>query len=384
MNIQHNNTNGTAGIYLHIPFCKTRCTYCDFYTLTNESQIDKFVEAICKEAVIRKDEIPEEIKTIYFGGGTPSRLSINHFQKIFEVLYNNYRIDPNAEITAEANPDDLSKDYLKTLSELPVNRLSIGIQSFNDKELKFLSRRHSSQQAIDSVKIAQSHGFNNISVDLMYGLPDQTIEIWRDNLEHVTNLGVQHLSAYHLIYEEKTRMYSLLKAGKIKPVDEELSTTMFSMLIDWMTSHKFIQYEISAFGKEGFFSQHNTSYWKNRKYLGLGPAAHSYNGYDRSWNISSLIKYIQGAELREIPRQVEHLTINEKYNEFILTGLRTMWGINLSDMINMFGDEIYSYCMENAQQHIKSGKLIIKDNILKLTKEGIFISDGIMSDLMIV
>lgn len=382
VDIQHNNNSGSAGIYLHIPFCKTRCTYCDFYTLTNESQIDKFVESICTEAALRKDEIQEEVKTVYFGGGTPSRLSINHFKKIFEALYLNYRIDSKAEITVEANPDDLSDGYLKTLSQLPVNRLSIGIQSFNDEELKFLSRRHSSQQAISSVKTAQSLGFNNISVDLMYGLPDQTEEIWRDNLEQMTNLGVQHLSAYHLIYEEKTRMYNMLKAGKIKPVDEELSTTMFSMLIDWMTSHNFIQYEISAFGKEGYFSQHNTSYWKNKKYLGLGPAAHSYNGFNRSWNIASLHRYIKGVEAGNLEREAENLSINERYNEFILTGLRTMWGVDLSDMINMFGEEIYNYCVEIAQAYINDGKLIIQENTLKLTQKGVFISDGIMSDLM--
>lgn len=382
MNIQHSLNNGSAGIYLHIPFCKTRCTYCDFYTLTNESNIDAFVEAICSEVALRKDEIHEEVKTIYFGGGTPSRLSISQFEKIFEALYQNYNIDSNAEITVEANPDDLSDEYLKTLSNLPVNRLSIGIQSFNDNELKFLSRRHSSHQAINSIKLAKSHGFNNISVDLMYGLPDQTEEIWRDNLKQVTDLDIQHLSAYHLIYEEKTRMYSMLQAGKIKPVDEELSTTMFSMLIDWMTSHNFIQYEISAFGKEGCFSQHNTSYWKNRKYLGLGPAAHSYNGYDRSWNVSSLNKYIKGVESGNLHRETEHLNINQKYNEFILTGLRTMWGVDLSEMIKVFGEDIYNHCIENAQPYINSDKLIIQENTLKLSRKGIFISDGIMSDLM--
>ena len=384
MNIQHINKSNSAGIYLHIPFCKTRCTYCDFYTLTDESQIEKFVEAICIESALRKDEVQEEIKTIYFGGGTPSRLSINQLERIFEVLYKNFKIDSDAEITVEANPDDLSDYYIKTLSKLPVNRLSLGIQSFNNKELEFLSRRHSSQQAIDSVKIAQAHGFNNISIDLMYGLPDQTEEIWRDNLKHVTDLGVQHLSAYHLIYEEKTRMYSMLKAGKIKPVDENLSTTMFSMLIDWMTSHNFIQYEISAFGKEGYFSQHNTSYWKNRKYLGLGPAAHSYNGYERSWNISSLSRYMKGVESGNLERETEHLNLKQKYNEFILTGLRTMWGIDLSDMNKMFGEELYNYCLENAQQYINANKLIIHENTLMLTRNGIFISDGIMSDLMMV
>ena len=377
------NSN-SAGIYLHIPFCKTRCTYCDFYTLTNETQIDNFVDAICSEAAIRSVDTKENIKTIYFGGGTPSRLNKNQFEKIFEALYNNYTIDPEAEITVEANPDDLSEDYIKRLSELYVNRLSIGIQSFNDKELVFLSRRHTSQQAVNSVNLAQRYGFNNISVDLMYGLPNQTKEIWSENLKKTTDLGIQHLSAYHLIYEEKTKMYNMLKAGSIKPIEEELSTEMFSMLIDWMKRHGFIQYEISAFGIEGHFSQHNTSYWKNRKYVGLGPAAHSYDGYDRSWNIASLIRYIKGVETGKLERQAEHLSLNEKYNEFILTGLRTMWGINLNEMKTMFNDKLYNYCMENSQRYINTGKLSIQDDTMKLTREGIFISDGIMSDLMMV
>ena len=382
MNINQLNNSKSAGIYLHIPFCKTRCTYCDFYTLTNEKQIGNFVNAICSEAALRSVETRENIKTIYFGGGTPSRLNNSQFEKIFESLFNNYSIDTAAEITVEANPDDLSEEYIKRLSELPVNRISIGIQSFNDDELKFLSRRHTSKQAINSVKLLQKHGFDNISVDLMYGLPDQTIDIWKNNLKQVAELGIQHLSAYHLIYEEKTKMYNMLKAGKIKPVDEELSTEMFSILIDWMTSHGYTQYEISAFGKEGYFSQHNTSYWKNRKYIGLGPAAHSYDGFDRSWNIASLIRYIKGVETGNLERQAEHLSINEKYNEFILTGLRTMWGVDLKEMKSMFGEELYNYCIENSQSYINIGKLTIQEDILKLTRDGIFISDGIMSDLM--
>src|SRR5690554_5065063 len=381
-NINQLNNSKSAGIYLHIPFCKTKCTYCDFYTLTNESQIDNFVNAICSEAALRSVETRENIKTIYFGGGTPSRLNNSQFEKIFESLFNNYSIDTAAEITVEANPDDLSEEYIKRLSELPVNRISIGIQSFNDDELKFLSRRHTSKQAINSVKLLQKHGFDNISVDLMYGLPDQIIDIWKNNLKQVAELGIQHLSAYHLIYEEKTKMYNMLKAGKIKPVDEELSTEMFSILIDWMTSHGYTQYEISAFGKEGYFSQHNTSYWKNRKYIGLGPAAHSYDGFDRSWNIASLIRYIKGVETGNLERQAEHLSINEKYNEFILTGLRTMWGVDLKEMKSMFGEELYNYCIENSQSYINIGKLTIQEDILKLTRDGIFISDGIMSDLM--
>ncbi len=384
MNKLHTDNKKPAGIYIHIPFCKTRCTYCDFYTLTNESRIDAFVENLCKEIQLRKDVIHEPVKTIYFGGGTPSRLSEQHFESIFDNLFSNFNIDNTAEITVEANPDDLSAEYIQMLSRLPVNRLSIGIQSFDDDELKFLSRRHTASQAINAVKRCQMHGFNNISIDLMYGLPEQTTAIWEKNLKQATSLDIQHLSAYHLIYEEKTRMYSMLKAGKIQPVDEEVSTAMFSMLIDWMKQHNFIHYEISAFAKEGYFSGHNTSYWKGNKYIGLGPAAHSFDGENRSWNVASLNAYIKGIEAGEPERSSEHLSLNERYNEFILTGLRTMWGIDLTELKLIFGDKLYSYCIENADKYISKDLLSLEGNNMKLTRKGIFISDGIMSDLMSV
>lgn len=371
-----------AGIYVHIPFCKIRCTYCDFYTLTNETRIDAFVESLCKEIELRKDEIKEPVKTVYFGGGTPSRLSEHHFNKIFDSLYQNFKIEPTSEITVEANPDDLSDEYVEMLTRLPVNRLSIGIQSFDDNELKFLSRRHSAIQAINAVKRCQMNGFSNISIDLMYGLPNQTTKIWEQNLKQATSLGIQHLSAYHLIYEEKTRMYSMLKAGKIEPVVEEVSTAMFSMLIDWMKSHNFIHYEISAFGKEGYFSRHNTSYWKGNKYIGLGPAAHSFDGENRTWNVASLNRYIKGVEEGKPEQNSENLSSDEKYNEFILTGLRTMWGVDLNELKILFGEKIYIYCIENADKYLNRQLLTIEGNNLKLTREGIFISDGIMSDLM--
>ena len=374
----------TAGIYIHIPFCKSRCTYCDFYTLTNESRIEAFADSLCKEIELRKDEIHEPVKTVYFGGGTPSRLSEQHFENIFNYLFSNFKIDPAAEITVEANPDDLSSEYIQMLSHLPVNRLSIGIQSFDDGELKFLSRRHTASQAINAVKRCQMHGFNNISIDLMYGLPGQTTKIWEQNLKQATSLDIQHLSAYHLIYEEKTRMYSMLKAGKIHPVDEEVSTAMFSMLIDWMKQHNFIHYEISAFAKEGYFSRHNTSYWKSNKYIGLGPAAHSFDGENRSWNVASLNRYINGIESGVPERNSEHLSLNEKYNEFILTGLRTMWGIDMVELRLLFGDKLYSYCIENAEKYVSKKLLSVEGYNMKLTREGIFISDGIMSDLMSV
>lgn len=371
-----------AGIYIHIPYCKTRCTYCDFYTLTNESQIDTFVDALRREAEMRKKELPETVKTIYFGGGTPSRLHHNHFGQIFDTLFNHYTIDADAEITVEANPDDLSDDYIRMLAKLPVNRLSIGIQSFDDDELKFLSRRHSSRQAIDAVRKCQEQGFRNISIDLMYGLPGQSLELWERNLDQAIALGTQHISAYHLIYEEKTRMYSLLKSGKIRQVDETSSTAMFSRLIDRLTANDFIHYEISAFGKEGHFSRHNSAYWQNEKYAGLGPAAHSYDGDNRSLNVASLNRYIKGIESGTPDRNIEQLSLNEKYNEFILTGLRTMWGINLTELKNRFGEHFLRLCMENAQKYLDQKLLNREENTLKLTREGIFISDGIMSDLM--
>lgn len=371
-----------AGIYIHIPYCKTRCTYCDFYTLTNESQIDAFVVALCAEARMRKKEITEPVKTIYFGGGTPSRLHKDHFERIFETLFSHYSIEPDAEITVEANPDDLSDDYLRMLAQLQVNRLSIGIQSFDDGELKFLSRRHTAQQAADAVKKSQQQGFHNISIDLMYGLPGQTTEIWKQNLNQAIGLNIQHISSYHLIYEEKTRMHRLLKAGKIQPVPEETSTEMFALLIDTLTAQGFIHYEISAFGKEGYFSRHNTAYWQNKKYLGLGPAAHSFDGDNRYRNVASLNRYIKSMESGLPEREKEPLSLQEKYNEFILTGLRTMWGVDLQDLKLKFGGHFHDFCLENAQRYIEKRLLRTEDGKLKLTREGIFVSDGIMSDLM--
>ena len=371
-----------AGIYIHIPFCKTRCVYCDFYKETDESKINDFVSAICTESQLRKNEIPEPVKTIYFGGGTPSRLNNRHFEQIFDVIFSLFSIEKNAEITLEANPDDLSGEYLQLLAGLPFNRISIGIQSFDDSELKFLSRRHSSQQAIDAVKRCQQAGFNNISIDLMYGLPHQTLEIWKKNLQKACELNIQHISAYHLIYEPKTKLYSLLQKGRVQPVSDETSTEMFSTLIDTLAENGFEHYEISNFARNGLYSQHNTSYWKNEKSLGLGPSAHSYDGENRSWNIASLNKYIQSVQSGKLLQETEHLTLSQKYNEFILTGLRTMWGVNLQQLKTNFGEKYHDYCIKNAKKHVITGNLIIIDNSLILTTRGIFISDGIMSELM--
>ena len=372
-----------AGIYIHIPFCKSRCIYCDFFTSTNEAEMDQYVQALCSEIVSRKHELTNDlIKTIYFGGGTPSRLQQNHFEIIFDTINANYTLAAKVEITIETNPDDLSPEYVDMLRVLPFNRISIGIQSFDDDELKFLSRRHDANGAIEAVKYCQANGFHNISIDLMYGLPNQTLDIWQRNLQKAVELNIQHISAYHLIYEEKTRLYSLLQAGKVNPVDEDCSLAMFEMLIDTLTKADFEHYEISAFAKPGFISQHNSSYWTGEKYLGFGPSAHSFDGEHRWWNVSSMPKYIAGINSSNPNIEKEDLDLTAKYNEYIITGLRTMWGIDLEELKTRFGDELYEYFLQNAQRYFNLNYLKRENSNVALTHKGIFISDGIMSDLM--
>ena len=372
-----------AGIYIHIPFCKSRCIYCDFFTSTNEAEMDIYVQALCKEIVCRKDEFSnDKIKTIYFGGGTPSRLQQNHFEVVFDTIKANYSLTTEVEITIEANPDDLSNHYVDMLRDLPFNRISIGIQSFDDQELKFLSRRHDANRAIEAVEYCQTKGFHNISIDLMYGLPKQTLDIWQRNIQQAVDLNIQHISAYHLIYEEKTRLYSLLQAGKVDPVDEDSSLAMFEVLIDTLTNAGFEHYEISAFAKQGFISQHNSSYWTGEKYLGFGPSAHSFDGEHRWWNVASLPKYIAGVNNSMPDIVMEDIDLTTKYNEYIITGLRTMWGIDLEVMKTKFGEELYAYFLLNAQRYFNLNYLKRENTNVTLTHKGIFISDGIMSDLM--
>ena len=372
-----------AGIYIHIPFCKSRCIYCDFFTSTNEAEMDIYVQALCKEIVCRKDEFSnDKIKTIYFGGGTPSRLQQNHFEVVFDTIKANYSLTTEVEITIEANPDDLSNHYVDMLRDLPFNRISFGIQSFDDQELKFLSRRHDAKRAIEAVKYCQTKGFHNISIDLMYGLPKQTLDIWQRNIQQTVDLNIQHISAYHLIYEEKTRLYSLLQAGKVDPVDEDSSLAMFEVLIDTLTNAGFEHYEISAFAKQGFISQHNSSYWTGEKYLGFGPSAHSFDGEHRWWNVASLPKYIAGVNNSMPDIVMEDIDLTTKYNEYIITGLRTMWGIDLEVMKTKFGEELYAYFLLNAQRYFNLNYLKRENTNVTLTHKGIFISDGIMSDLM--
>lgn len=375
-----------AGIYIHIPYCKTRCIYCDFFTQTGMKEKSQYLLALCNELNIRKDYFDGElVETIYFGGGTPSQLSLSDFKVVFDTIYNNYEISPQAEITIEANPDDLNDAYVKgELFHLPINRISIGIQSFIDDELVFLSRRHKAQKAIDAVKRCQDNGFDNISIDLMYGLPNQTIDMWDYNLNKALLLDVKHISAYHLIYEEGTKLYRMFEAGSINAVGEDTSLEMFSLLIDRLEAGGFMHYEISNFAKEGYFSRHNSSYWLGKKYLGIGSAAHSFDGKNRSFNVASIDRYIYEIGQGRVPSEIEVLNPKTAYNDFILTGMRTIWGVNLELLEKNFGADMLKYCLNNVQKHLEGGFVSKEDNILKLSRKGIFISDSIMSDLMYI
>lgn len=371
-----------AGIYIHVPFCKTRCIYCDFYS--NTGLIHKpYLNALYHEIDLRRDYLQgEAIETIYLGGGTPSQLDVASIQQILEHIFKVFDVRENAEITLEANPDDMTPSYISHLSALPVNRLSMGVQSFDDRALKFLKRRHSGEQASDVVKRCQDNGFDNLSIDLMYGLPNQSLHDFEENIQKAIHLDVQHISAYHLIYEKGTKLFRMLEKEEVRPVDEELSVDMFRLLINTLTQAGFEHYEISNFARNGKYSKHNTSYWQGISYLGLGPSAHSYNGKSRQWNIASLNRYVASLKTGVLNAEIEPETPEIRYNETILTGLRTKWGVNLSRLENEFGKEFLDYCLRNADKYLKNNLLVCDSNYLKLTLDGIFVSDGVMSDLM--
>ena len=372
-----------AGIYLHIPFCKKRCIYCDFFSSTRNEKKATYIEALCQELELRRDYLDEErIETIYFGGGTPSQLAKEDFERIFSSLYKIYPISPEAEITLEANPDDLSPEYIHMLRTLPFNRLSMGIQTFNENTLKLLQRRHTAQQAIEAFTRCREAGFHNISIDLMYGLPGETMAGWEKDLQQALEMKPEHISAYHLIYEEGTPLWKLRQQHQVEEVEEDLSVSLFTTLIHRLKEHGYQHYEISNFSLPGFHSRHNSSYWTGKKYLGCGASAHSYNGHSRQWNVASIEKYIQGIEQKKPEYEIEELDLYTRYNDFVITTIRTSWGMPLSKLKSDFGDSLYQYCLRMAQSHLKQGKLEITNHVLRLTESGIFVSDGIMSDML--
>lgn len=374
-----------AGLYIHIPFCAKRCLYCDFFSNTDGKYRQPYIRAFFQESELRRAYLEgDPVKTVYFGGGTPSQLPVADLGRMVERLSRDYDLSHCEEWTVEANPDDLTDAYLADLRRLPFDRISLGVQSFREEDLVFLNRRHTAAQAVEAVKKCRDAGWNNLSIDLIYGLPGQTLDDWQRNLDAAVSLPVTHLSAYHLIYEEGTALYRLKNAGRVEPVTEETSVAMFSLLIDRLADAGFIHYEISNFGRPGCFSRHNLSYWTGEKYLGLGPSAHSFNGKSRCWNVASLPAYLRSVAAGKPEVEEEILDLPTRYNEFILTGLRTRWGVDTEVLKTRFGEPFYLYCCRQAARYLESGLLEREGKSVRLTRAGLFVSDGIMSDLLYV
>lgn len=390
-----------AGIYIHIPFCESRCIYCDFYSTTSLKWKDDYVDALCKEMELRPaiqalgDNYP--IETIYLGGGTPSQLSNGHLQQIFTKLKETYGdlFSKNMEITMECNPDDVTPDFCKMLGKLPVNRVSMGAQTFSDQRLQFLRRRHNTTEVKEAVSLLRKTGIENISIDLMFGFPKENIEDWKYDILQALQLGVEHISAYSLMYEEGTPLYKMLEQGKIEEIDEELSRNMYDTLIDMLTISGYEHYEISNFAKPGYCSRHNSSYWNETPYIGLGAAAHSYRRASnqsgkmevtRSWNINNIQQYINSIHQGILPSEKENLDLTTRYNDLITTALRTSNGIDLKKTEKEFGKSYLEKLLHEANSKIQRGLMKIdnKNYRLSLTREGIYISDDIMGDFMIV
>jgi len=341
------------------------------------------VKAMISELEMRKEALVQPIETIYFGGGTPSVLSVEEIQEILNAIDQNYQMSPAPEITLEANPDDLTAEKIKQLAETRINRLSIGIQSFFDDDLKFMNRSHDAGQAISALTEAMRY-FDNITIDLIYGVPEMTHEKWMQNLQTAFDLGVPHISSYALTVENRTALANFIKKGKYPPLDEKLAEQHFKTLMYESKKHNFIAYEISNFGKEGYFSKHNTAYWKGKHYLGIGPSAHSFDGVSRSWNIANNAKYLAAIEKGELPLEREILSKNDRFNEVLMTGLRTIWGVSLQKIESQFGTDFKEILLKNAYKHLQNNTLVVTDDTLLITEKGKFLADGIAADLFVV
>lgn len=373
-----------AGIYIHIPFCKSRCIYCGFYSTTLLDLRKKYINAVCREMELRKNYIREPFSTIYLGGGTPSLLDEAELTKLFLYINNVYDVDRNAEITMECNPDDITPKFTNMLSRLPINRVSMGAQTFADSRLRLLHRRHNSDEVKHAVKLLRESGIKNISIDLMFGFPDESLSQWKEDISAALALNVEHISAYSLMYEEDTPLWKMLDTGKVKEIDEELSLTMFKELVCQLTDAGYEHYEISNFARPGYRSRHNSSYWHQVPYIGLGAAAHSFDLNSRQWNVADLKLYIEEINNGIIPMEREELDNDTTFNDIITTALRTSDGIDLNAMETRLGKRYRNTLISAAGKHIEQGLLEIRHDRLRLTAEGIFISDMVMSDLMIV
>ena len=377
-----------SGIYIHIPFCKQACHYCDFHFSTSMKKKDEMVLALAKEIAMRKNEFElldsarsdNQIETIYFGGGTPSVLTNDEINFLISEVYKNYKVSENPEITLEANPDDLSSERILELSKSPINRLSIGIQSFYEDDLKMMNRAHNSTEAKKCLEEATQY-FDNISLDLIYGIPGLTDEMWKQNIETALSFGVPHISSYALTVEPKTALRKLIDTGKIAEPQDEVASNHFMILVETLQKNGFIHYELSNFGKENYFSRNNSAYWLGKKYIGIGPSAHSYDGEKRGWNIANNSLYLKSIQDNILPIETEILSKSDRYNEYIMTGLRTIWGVSLERIEKEFGLEYLDYLQKQSQKFLNDDLVSIENNILKPTAKGKFLTDGIASDL---
>ncbi len=373
-----------AGIYIHIPFCKSKCAYCNFFSLASESKIQDYVEALKKEIIARRTYLGNEIvKTIYFGGGTPSLLSVKNIEEIINLLNKNYEIVSSPETTLEINPDTIDREKMSSLKQIGINRMSVGIQSFHDDDLKYLGRRHDSRHAMQVLDDLKHSGFDKITLDLIYGMPTLTEEKWNKNLDIFFSTGFSHLSAYALTVEPKTILGQRIEKGDLQNISEDDAIRHYNILVERTKENSFEHYEISNFAKEGCRSQHNSIYWKDVKYLGLGASAHSYDGNSRQWNISNLTKYIQLVGNSNDYFEKEILTKEDKFNEYVMTSLRTSWGCDIRKMETDYGERYAVHFLKNVKKHLDSGIMLIKNNNYILTDEGMLFADGIAADLFL-
>ena len=372
-----------SGIYIHIPFCKQACYYCDFHFSTSLKRKEEMLRAIRSELLMRKEEVTDVVDTIYFGGGTPSLLTMNEIGEILDLIQNHFSLSDRPEITLEANPDDLDPSTIHELYQSPVNRLSIGVQSFFDEDLIFMNRAHNAIQSENSLKLASRY-FDNISIDLIYGVPGLSESRWLKNLHRAFDLGIAHISSYALTVEPKTALAHFIKSGKYPPLDESLARRHFEILQREFLKKGYIQYEISNFGLEGYFSKHNASYWKGASYIGIGPAAHSYDGACRSWNISNNAKYMASILKGQRPAESEMLSFEDRIYEAIMTGLRTIWGVSLANLANNYGGNYRLRILEQAKRHLDQDTLKLENDHLYITEKGSFLADGIASDLFLL
>ncbi len=336
---------------------------------------------LCRELLLRKEELPEsKLQTIYFGGGTPSLLSAEELKQIFETIYSHFETAEDAEITLEANPDDLSREKLEILKASPINRLSIGVQSFFEEDLILMNRAHNAREALESIQLAKEY-FDNISIDLIYGIPEMNEERWIKNIDIALDLGLPHFSCYALTVEPNTALKKFIEKGLIKPVDEDVAKDHFDILTKKLKEEGFVHYEFSNYGKPGYFSKNNTAYWMGKPYIGIGPSAHSYNGMSRKWNVSNNSLYIKSLQKGELPYQQEFLSLTDRYNEYVMTRLRTMWGISLKEVETGFGIDFLKYLLAQAEIHFDDGFMEKRDGYIHITEKGNFLSDFIAADL---